>query len=113
MKEEMKEVTRETFEEEVIGSEKPVLVDFWGPQCGPCLSLTPHIERLEQEYDGSIQIVKVEASKNRRLCLQLQVLSLPTLLFYKDGQEVDRLTGEVTAPLIKESIQKLVDQATD
>lgn len=109
----MKEVTRETFEEEVIGSEKPVLVDFWGPQCGPCLALMPQIERLEQEYDGRIQIVKVEAPKNRRLCLQLQVLSLPTFLLYKDGQEVDRLAGNVTAPLIKESIQKLVSQVAD
>jgi thioredoxin 1 len=109
----VKEVTKEDFETEVIQSGTPVVVDFWGPQCRPCLALMPAVERLEQENDGAIKIVKVEAPKNRRLCLQLQVLSLPTFLFYKDGQEVDRLAGGVTAVQIKESIKKLVGQTAD
>jgi thioredoxin len=109
----VKEVTKEDFETEVIQSDTPVVVDFWGPQCRPCLALMPAVERLERENDGAIKVVKVEAPKNRRLCLQLQVLSLPTFLFYKDGQEVDRLVGEVTAARIKESIGKLVGQTAD
>ena len=104
----MKEVTRETFDEEVVGSATPVVVDFWGPQCAPCLALMPFVEQLAQDNGDSLKIVKVEAPKNRRLCLQLQVLSLPTFLFYKDGQEVERLAGTVTPLQIKQSVAKLV-----
>lgn len=104
----MKEVTKETFEEEIIGSEIPVVVDFWGPQCVPCLALMPGIESLEQKSAGRIKVIKVEAPKNRRLCLDLKVLSLPTFLFYKDGKEVDRLSGNVSLEAIEKSISKLL-----
>jgi len=88
------EVSSETFEKEVVQSEKPVLVDFWGPQCAPCLALMPQIEKLEQTYGDKIKITKINASKNRRLCLQLKVLGLPTFLFYKNGQGIGRLVGQ-------------------
>ncbi len=87
------EVNGDTFESEVIQSEKPVVVDFWGPQCAPCLALMPQMENLETSCGGKIKMTKVDASKNRRLCLQLKVLGLPTFLFYKKGEEVSRLTG--------------------
>jgi thioredoxin 1 len=103
----VKEVTKETFEEDVVQADKPVVVDFWGPQCGPCLALMPLIEQLERDNQNAITVVKVEAPKNRRLCLQLQVLSLPTFLFYKDGQEIDRLAGTVTPLQVKQSIERL------
>jgi thioredoxin 1 len=104
----MKEATKETFEEEVLRSEIPVVVDFWGPQCVPCLALMPGIESLEQKSAGRIKIIKVEAPKNRRLCLDLKVLSLPTFLFYKDGKELDRLSGNVSLEAIEKSINKLL-----
>ena len=103
----MKEVTKETFEDDVIRSDTPVVVDFWGPQCAPCLALMPMVEQLEKDNGGRVKIVKVEAPKNRRLCLQLQVLSLPTFLFYRDGQEVERLTGTVTPEQIKQGTARL------
>jgi thioredoxin 1 len=89
----MQEVNSDNFAQEVMDSDKPVLVDFWGPQCAPCLALMPHVEKLESTYGEKIKIVKVDASKNRRLCLDLRVLGLPTYLLYKNGESVGRLTG--------------------
>ena len=87
------DVNADTFEQEVVQSEMPVVVDFWGPQCKPCLALMPSVEKLAEKYDGKLKVVKVDASKNRRLCISLRVLGLPTFLFYKGGAEVNRLTG--------------------
>lgn len=104
----MQEIMKETFEEEVIRSEKPVVLDFWGPQCGPCLALMPAIEMLADRYKDQIKIAKVEAPKNRRLCLNMRVLSLPTFLFYKDGNEVERLSGNITLKAIEDAIKKML-----
>ena len=101
-------VTKNTFAEEVVRVEKPIVVDFWGPQCAPCLALEPKMEALEKEYGNRIKITKVEAHKNRRLCLSLKVLSLPTFLFYKDGGEVGRLTGDVTIESVKDAIEGML-----
>ena len=70
------------------------MVDFWGPRCHPCLALMPAVERLEREYSGKIKVAKVNAAENRMLCARLRVLGLPTYIFYKDGVEIKRLTGE-------------------
>jgi len=63
------EVNSESFEKEVVQSDGPLLVDFWGPQCAPCLALTPQVEDLEKKYKGKPKVTKIDASKNRRLCL--------------------------------------------
>ena len=103
------EVSSETFETEVVRSEKPVVVDFWGPQCAPCLALMPQIEKLEQAYGDKIKVTKIDASKNRRLCLQLRVLGLPTFLFYKNGEGIGRLTGQdLQIQDIEEEVKKIV-----
>jgi thioredoxin 1 len=105
----VKEVSKETFEEEVIRSDRPVVVDFWGPQCVPCLALMPNVEGLSEKYADRVTVTKVEAPKNRRLCLDLRVLALPTFLFYKEGKEVDRLSGNnVSIRMIEESIEKML-----
>ena len=105
----MLEVDSATFASEVLQSEKPVVVDFWGPRCGPCLALMPHVEKLEAATGDKAKFVKVDASKNRRLCLDLRVMSLPTYLFYKNGEGVGRLTGgELKIQQIDDEIQKLI-----
>jgi thioredoxin 1 len=105
----MKEVDKDTFETEVVGSELPVMVDFWGPQCVPCLALMPRIESLAGTYEGRVKLTKVEAPKNRRLCLNLKVLALPTFLFYKNGKEAERLSGEsVSIQMIEGALRKLL-----
>ena len=105
----MQEVNSENFTQEVIQSEKPVLVDFWGPQCKPCLALMPQVEKLEKVYGDKIKIVKIDASKNRRLCLELKVLGLPTYLFYKNGEGIGRLSGgDLRVQEIEEELKKIL-----
>jgi thioredoxin 1 len=99
------DINRDNFENEIIDCKKPVMVDFWGPQCKPCLALMPSVEQLEQNYSARLKIAKVNASENRMLCAKLRVMSLPTFIFYKDGIEVSRLIGEdVTKEKIIDSI---------
>ncbi len=88
------ELNRDNFESEVLESKEPVMVDFWGPQCRPCLALMPAVEQLEKDYAGRVKVAKVNATQNRMLCAKLRVLGLPTYLFYKNGNEVNRLTGD-------------------
>jgi thioredoxin 1 len=104
----MIEINSDNFEQEVLHSSIPVLVDFWGPQCGPCLALMPKVEVLRERYEDKVRITKVEAPKNRRLCLTLKVMSLPTFLFFKNGKEVDRLSGDITIQSIEESLKKIL-----
>jgi thioredoxin 1 len=104
----MDEVNIDTFEKKVMQSEKPVVIDFWGPQCGPCLALMPQIAKLAEKYGESVEIVKVETPKNRRLCLALKVLSLPTILFYHKGKEVARLCNNVTVESVEKEIKTIV-----
>lgn len=87
------EVDSENFDNEIVRSDKPVLIDFWGPRCGPCLALMPKVADLGEKYADVIKIAKIDASKNRRLCMNLRVNALPTFLLYNDGVEVDRLSG--------------------
>jgi len=103
------EVNADTFDKEVVQSDIPVLVDFWGPACVPCLALMPHVEGLGEKYGEKLKVTKLDASKNRRLCLNLKVLMLPTFLFYKGGKEMDRLTGDsLTIEDIEEAVKKLI-----
>lgn len=89
------DLNRDNYENEVLQSEMPVMVDFWGPQCRPCLALMPAVERLEKEYTDKIKVTKLNAAAgNRLLCAKLRVMSLPTFLFYKGGVEINRLAGE-------------------
>ncbi len=104
------DVNADTFEKEVVQSETPVLVDFWGPQCKPCLALMPQVEKLAEEYEGKLKVTKVDASQNRRLCISLRVLGLPTFLFYKNGEEVNRLSGgNLTSEEIGEAARKITE----
>jgi len=88
------EVNRDNYEVEVLQSDLPVVVDFWGPQCKPCLALMGVVEKLDQAYSGKVKVTKLNATENRMLCAKLRVLSLPTFLFYKGGAEVNRLVGD-------------------
>lgn len=104
------EVHKDNYDKEVLQSELPVLVDFWGPQCAPCLALMPAVEHLEQEYAGKIKVTKVNAAAgNRMLCAKLRVLGLPSFLFYKNGAEVKRLSGnQLTKRDIEEAIREVI-----
>jgi thioredoxin 1 len=100
---------RDTYETAVFKTEGTILVDFWGPQCGPCLALNPAIESLEKEFLGRVKVAKVNAAENRMLCAKLRVLALPTFIIYKAGEEVTRLTGNsVTEKEIREAVNAVL-----
>ena len=85
------EATKETFRDLV--AEGQVLVDVWGPDCQPCLALMPHVEKLAADSAGALRVVKLEAPKARRLCMELRVMGLPAFLLFRDGTEVARING--------------------
>jgi thioredoxin 1 len=84
---EIKAVTDETFEQEVLKSDKPVIVDFWAAWCGPCRLVAPEMEKLAEKYDGTIQIAKVDVDANPRLSMAFNILSIPTIAFFRPGQQ--------------------------
>ena len=103
------ELNRDNYEAEVNKAETPVLVDFWGPQCRPCLALMPSVEELEKDYEGKLKVAKLNAVENRMLCAKLRVMGLPTFLLYKNGEEVERLTGEkITINTIKQAVDTVL-----
>ena len=105
------EVTGDNFEEEVLKADLPVLVDFWGPRCQPCIALMPAVEALAAEYEGHLKVVKVNASirPNWRLSGEFKVLGLPAYLFFENGREIRRLTGDsVTAASLNDTVRELV-----
>ena len=86
-------VTEDTFQEEVIGSNDPVLVDFSAVWCGPCKMLDPLVKQLAGEWDGKVKVVKIDADQNPNILMQYSVLGIPTLLFFKGGEIKERVTG--------------------
>jgi thioredoxin 1 len=101
------DATPETFPSLV--EDGNVLVDFWGPRCQPCLALMPAVEALEERYAGQIRLVKVNAPDNRQVCRDLRVMGLPTYVLYRDGAEVERLTGDPSRGDIEDAVARLVE----
>jgi thioredoxin len=101
-------VTDATFEQEVLQSPMPVLMDVWAPWCGPCRMIAPAVEELAKEFAGRAKVVKLNSDENQRVPLQYQIQGIPTLLFFKNGQLVDRLIGAVPKPNIQQKLQQIV-----
>ena len=91
----MKEVTitQDNFDEEVMKSTIPVLVDFWAEWCGPCRAIGPVIEELSKEYDGKVNVGKLNVDNNPEVSMNFGITSIPAILFIKDGKVVDKLVG--------------------
>lgn len=108
MSENLIEITKDNFEQEVKESPLPVLLDFWGPKCMPCLGLMPTIEALAETYDGKMKFCKLNTAENRRMAIHFKVMSIPTLLFFKNGEIVARVQGAREREEIEEKIQALI-----
>jgi thioredoxin 1 len=89
----LQEITDSTFEAEVLQADKPVLVDFWAPWCGPCRMVGPVLDEIAGEKQDAVKIVKINTDENYQFAGKYGVMSLPTLLIFKGGQPVDKLIG--------------------
>ncbi len=101
-------VDKQNFEQEVLKSDLPVMVDFWATWCVPCRMIAPIVERLADRYAGRLKVAKLDVDENQELAIQYQVMSIPTLLFFKNGQVVDRIIGAVGEPAIVQKIEALL-----
>jgi len=97
-------VSDDEFETQVLNSKLPVLVDFWAPWCGPCRMLGPIIEDLSKEYDGQMLFAKVNTDENPETPGQYGIMSIPSLLLFKDGEPVGRMVGMRPKPALKQWI---------
>ncbi|MCO8194207.1 MULTISPECIES: thioredoxin [Anaerofustis] len=86
-------ITNENFETEVLNSDKPVMVDFWATWCGPCRGLAPTIDEIAEEYSNKIKVCKLDVDTNQELAIQFRVMSIPTVIFFKGGEQVAREVG--------------------
>jgi thioredoxin 1 len=100
------EIEEAKFEESVLKASLPVLVDFWAPWCGPCRMVAPVVEELATEYDGKVSFVKVNVDNNQKVAGQYGVMSIPTLILFKDGKPVANVVGFRPKDELKKSLDK-------
>lgn len=101
-------VTEENYESEVMGSDVPVLVDFYADWCGPCQMVGPILETLAAQYEDKAKIVKINIDEQRKLAISNKVMSIPTMLFIKDGEIKERFTGALPQDALEEKLNTLI-----
>ena len=104
----VKVATDDNFEQLVLKSDKPVLVDFYASWCGPCQSLAPKLEQMAQEYDGRVIIVKVDTDAHKRWMKHYQARRIPTLVFMQNGTEVKRTTGNLPVEQLRSELDSFI-----
>jgi thioredoxin 1 len=92
------------FDQDVLNSEVPVLVDFWAPWCGPCRAMAPTVDAIATEYAGKIKVGKMNTDENQGTAMRFQVFSIPTLLLFKGGKVVDQMVGARPKPEVQKMI---------
>ncbi len=101
-------VTQDNFEDEVLRSQVPVLVDFWAEWCGPCKIVGPILSELSETYDGKLKVAKLNVDDNPDLTSRFNVMSIPTMKFFKNGEIVGELVGAAPKNTIETEIQKIL-----
>ena len=99
-------LTRENFDQEVVNSSNTVLVDFWAPWCGPCRAVGPLIDELAEEYDGKAKIAKLNVDDEGELAAKFKIMSIPTIMIFKNGEVVEKLIGARSKSELSELIDK-------
>jgi thioredoxin len=102
------ELDDDSFEKKVLSSDKPVMVDFWAPWCGPCKAIAPTVESLEKEYGDRITFAKVNVDENPISPSKYGIQAIPTLIFFKNGEIAEQITGMVAKEKLEETIKGLL-----
>ncbi|HMD78270.1 MAG: thioredoxin [Terracidiphilus sp.] len=102
------EVSDVTFDQEVLKSEQPVLVDFWAVWCGPCKAITPIVDAVAAKFAGQLKVVKVNVDQNGASPSRYGIRGIPSLLFFKGGKVADQVVGYVPQDVIEEKVQRLL-----
>lgn len=100
------EVSDANFDSEVVGSDVPVLVDFWAPWCGPCRAIAPIVEEISSTYEGKIKVGKMNVDENQATTMKFGIRSIPTLIMFKGGEAIDQIIGAVPKGEIERVVEK-------
>ncbi len=101
-------LTNANFSQTVLDSEKPVLVDFWAAWCGPCVQLAPVIDQLAESYENKAIIAKLDVDQNQEIAQKYAIMSIPTLLIFKNGEVIDKVIGVVNKSLLSKKLDAAV-----
>ena len=110
MSTEAKHITESDFETEVLGADKPVLVDFWAPWCGPCRMVGPEVEAVAAEYAGRANVVKINVDEQPELAGRYGIMSIPTIIVFKNGEIAEQVVGAVKRGKLKEMLDRHIQQ---
>ncbi|HKK20635.1 MAG TPA: thioredoxin [candidate division Zixibacteria bacterium] len=102
------DITDDTFEAEVLQADKPVIVDFWATWCGPCKMIAPILEEIAGEYEGKLKVVKLDVDANNKTAGKYNIMSIPSLLFFKNGEIVDQVIGAVPKAQLSARLSKVL-----
>ncbi|MFO7783513.1 MAG: thioredoxin [Desulfatiglandales bacterium] len=102
------QVTDDSFEDEIVKSDLPTVVDFWAAWCGPCRMVSPVVEELAKEYEGKIKVAKMDVDQNRQTPAKFGIRNIPTLIFFKGGEVAKMIVGAQPKSSLEEEIKKLL-----
>lgn len=102
------EITDATFEKEVLQADKPVVVDFWATWCGPCKMIAPILEEIAGEMGDKVKVTKLDVDSNNRTAGKYNIMSIPSLLFFRDGQVVDQVIGAIPKAQLVARLEKVL-----
>ncbi|MCQ9206641.1 MAG: thioredoxin [Omnitrophica bacterium] len=110
MDQKVMDIDSESYKKEILDSDTPVLVDFWAEWCMPCRMMTPVVDELSKDYEGKVKFAKINVDNNPKLATDLQILSIPVLILFKNGKELTRMTGVNSKQNVKRDIDIALKQ---